>query len=219
MKKSTGVWSLILLFAAGMPAGAASKDGPDAVKAAQSQVPQTCLRRTAGDFLPMTRTERAAEYVKSLVGVRAVAFTFLRAGVTQAMNTPGPWGQGGRGYGYRVASSFSQHAIAESFESGIALGLDEDNRYFASGKQGAGKRLKYALESAFLARHDDGSRSLSYSVLGGTLAGAFTSRLWEPDTNNSAGDALSSFGISIAVRAGVEVAREFAPGVFRRLIP
>jgi len=194
-------------------------DSPAVVAVQARKNPPKCGPRIVEDFTPMTRTERAAEYARELIGPRAIIFTFVRAGANEGLNTPGEWGRNIRGYGYRLASSYSQHAISASFESGIALGLGEDNRYFASGEHGIGRRVKYVIESAFLARHDDGTRSLSYSAIAGPLAGAFISRGWQPDSNNSVSNALSSFGISIAIRLGVDTAREFTPRFLRKLVP
>ncbi len=166
----------------------------------------------------MTRTERAALYVNSLVGPNALVFTAIRAGISQAMDSPDEWESNARGYGFRVASTWGQSAVSSTFENGIALGLDEDNRYFASGEHGVMRRLKYAIASSFLARHDNGTRSLSISAIGGPAAGAAISRLWQPDSTNSARDAAQSFGVSIGARVGFNVAREFIPSL-RKLLP
>jgi hypothetical protein len=212
---------LVLLFSTGL-AAQADRVAPDiapATAARSSQIPPECLRRIPEDFVPMTRTERASHYLHSLLGMNTVLSAVVRSGFNQALDRPDEWGQGGRGFGYRVASSYSQAAVATTFKEGIALGLDEDNRYFSSGETGLRNRLRYALESAFLARHDDGSRSLSFSEIGGPMAGAFISRLWQPDSAHSVSSAFSSFGISIGIHVGLDAAREFAPGFVRRLLP
>ena len=208
------------LLAAGPLAGQAHDPAPIATPGvAPNTIPPECLERLREDFVPMTRTERVKQYVDSLIGPSTLLATVVRSGFNQGLNRPEEWGQGGRGFGYRVASGYAQSAIGTSFKDGIALGLDEDNRYFASGETGFRGRLGYALESAFLARHDDGSRSLSYSEIGGPLAGAFISRLWQPDSTHGVSSAFASFGISIGMHVGLDVAREFAPGFVRRLLP
>lgn len=167
----------------------------------------------------MTRTERASLYVQSLIGPRALIFTAIRAGINQGLDSPDEWESNARGYSYRVASAWGQSAISSTFENGIALGLGEDNRYFASGEHGVLRRLKYAIASSFLARHDNGTRSISISALGGPAAGAAISRFWQPDSTNSAGDAAESFAVTIGARAGFNVAREFLPSALRKLLP
>ena len=189
---------------------------PDTVP--RSQTPVDCRQRTAEDFLPMNRTERTSLYLQELFGPTAVLFTLARSGVNQGLDSPHEWEQDAGGFGYRVASAFSQHAITVSFEEGIALGLDEDNRYFASGKHGFGPRLRYSIESSFLARHDNGSRSFSFSAVGGPAVGATVSRFWQPNSTSSAASAAASFGVTIGIRVGLNVAREFAPHFVRRLL-
>jgi hypothetical protein len=188
------------------------------VAPSQWSAPAGCHQRIGEDFHPMTRTERAAVYVNSLIGPSALVFTAFRAGISQAMDSPEEWENNARGYGFRAASTWGQSAVSSTFENGIALGLGEDNRYFASGEHGVMRRLKYAIASSFLARHDNGTRSLSISAISGPAAGAALSRLWQPDSTNSAADAAQSFGVSIGARVGFNVAREFIPSL-RKLLP
>ncbi len=181
--------------------------------------PVKCEKRLPEDFRPLTRTERVSLYFHSLVGAHALVFTAVRAGINQGLDSPEEWGSGAQGFGYRAASAFGQSLVGNTVESGIAAALDEDNRYFASGEQGVWRRLKYAVASSFLARHDNGSRSISISELAGPAAGAAVSRLWQPDSTNSAGDAAESFGVSVGVHVALNVTREFVPGFLRRFLP
>lgn len=202
--------------------GLAAQSRPSASRAiptTNGATPASCQQRLAEDFHPLTRTERESLYLQSLIGPRALIYTAVRAGWNQALDDPEEWDSGAKGFGYRVASTWGQSAISNTFESGIALALDEDNRFFASGEHGVWRRLKYAVASSFLARHDNGTRSLSVSALAGPAAGAALSRTWQPDSTRSAGDAAESFGVSIGVSVGVNVAREFLPSAFRRLLP
>jgi hypothetical protein len=78
--------------------------------------------------------------------------------------------------------------------------------------------LGYAIASSFVARHDNGSRHFSWSAVGGPAAGAFISRLWQPDSSRNLGDGAVSFAITEAIRVGFNVGREFAPHFVRRLL-
>src|SRR3954465_4124473 len=99
----------------------------------RAQEPE-CLVRMAEDFVPMPRTERAAEYAKSLAWPQAFLYSAAAAAVGQAADRPHEWGQGARGFGLRMGSGYGGHIIGSTFESGFALGLHEDNRYFVSGR-------------------------------------------------------------------------------------
>ena len=178
---------------------------PSTAKAAEAS-----FVRQAEDFVPMTRSERAAHYAHSLFGPEAFLFSAAHAGIGQLRNSPHVWGQGPEGFGRRYGSGYAQRIVGQTIENGLAFGLHEDNRYFRSGKTGIG-RLGYAVTSAFLARHDDGSRFISVSAIGGAAGGAFISRAWQPSSTTSMGAGARSFGISIGVHVGLNVAREYLP--------
>ena len=179
--------------------------------------PGECLQRTAEDFVPETRSERIAYAINGITGPTAFVYAAIRAGINQADNEPREWAQGAAGFGRRFGSAYGEHFVGEALEQGIALALHEDNRYFASGEQGFGRRLRYALASTFLARHDDGSRGIAVSSIGSAAGTAFLSRAWQPRSTRSAGDAAVTFGLTLAARAGFNVAREFSPRFFARM--
>jgi hypothetical protein len=158
----------------------------------------------------MTGRERAAHYAHSLFGPEAFLFSAASAGIGQLDDSPHEWGQGAEGFGRRFGSAYANRIVGQTIENGLAFGLHEDNRYFLSGKNGIG-RLGYAITSAFLARHDDGSRFISISGIGGAAGGAFISRAWQPRSISSMGDGARSFGITMGARVGLNVAREFLP--------
>ena len=97
------------------------------------------------------------------------------------------------------------------------VSIKEERRYFVSGQRGAFRRIKYAVKSTFLARHDDGDQSFSYSRIGGAAAGAFISRAWQPRSSTSAGDGATSFGITMGSDVGFNLFREFWPDIKRHL--
>src|ERR1700681_1619989 len=50
--------------------------------------------RQAEDFVPMTRSERLAQYAHSLFGPEAFIFSTAHAGIGQLRNSPHEWGGG-----------------------------------------------------------------------------------------------------------------------------
>jgi hypothetical protein len=167
----------------------------------------------------MKLSERLAFAESKVMGRSSLLLSAARAGITQAMDRPHEWGQGTEGFARRYGSAFAERFVGQAIEQSAALALHEDTRYFASGRRGLRGRLGYALASTFLARHDDGSRSISYSALGGAAAGSFLTRAWQPRSTTSATDGAQAFGITIAVRAGLNVAREFGPRFVGKLLP
>jgi hypothetical protein len=171
--------------------------------------------KKAADFRPMTQPERNRLYLKTMVNPIGFFKVGFSAGIDQWNDKPEEWGQGASGYGKRFANIEGQYAIQRTVTFGLSSALHEDNRYFNSGKHGLWPRAIYALESGILARHDDGSRHISVSQIGGVAAGAFVSRLWQPPSQSSAGDGAVSFGITMASNAGFGLVKEFLPDLGR----
>jgi hypothetical protein len=167
------------------------------------------------EFAPMTHSERLSRYLLGLGDAESIFRAAASAGFAQASGTPKEWKGGAEAYGKRVGNSFAEHVINRTLQYGIAAALHEDNRYFASGETGFFRRTKYAIASAFLARHDNGSRSLSFSRFGGAAGAAFISRQWQPRSTTSAGDGAVSFGVSMGADVGINIFREFWPSVKR----
>ena len=167
-------------------------------------------------FKPMTEGERFHHFVVGTFNLESVVRAAAGAAILQGTNTPGEWGQGGEGYARRFASDYAEHIIRQTIMYGASDVLHEDNRYLPSERTGAMPRLKYAVESTFLARKDDGRRRLSYSRLGSIVATAFISREWQPPSTRGPEHAASSIGTVVASEVGFNIAREFLPKVFRR---
>jgi hypothetical protein len=172
--------------------------------------------QTAKDFRPLTQEERNALYVRSLINPWGFAKAAASGGIDHWHNKPQEWGQGWGAYGERVANIEGQYLVQKTVNYLISSPFHEDNRYFGSGKHGFWPRLEYALASSVLARHDNGRLYLSASQLGGVAAGAFVARLWLPPSQSSAGDAATSFGITMGTNAAVSVVKEFLPDLLHR---
>lgn len=171
--------------------------------------------RKASDFRPMTQIERTHLYLKTMANPLGYIKAGFSAGIDQWKDKPPEWEQGASGYGKRFANILGQYSIQRTVTFGLSSALHEDNRYFNSGKTGLWSRTEYALASGVLARHDDGSRYVSVSQLGGTAAGAFLSRVWQPRSQDSVGDGAVSFGITMGSNIGFSVVKEFLPDVGR----
>jgi hypothetical protein len=172
---------------------------------------------TAAEFLPMTRSERLRNYLLTIVGVEPLFRSITSAAIRQVENSPKEWQGRAAGFGYRVGDAYAQHVIRSTLTFGASSLLHQDNRYFASGQQGFFRRAKYAVASTFLARKDNGDRQISFSRLGGAAGAAFISRIWQPPSTTSAGDGAVSFGISMGSDVGLNLVKEFLPGLGRHL--
>ena len=171
----------------------------------------------ASEFRPLTQHERTRLYLKTMANPLGYLKAGLSAGIDQLNDKPSEWEQGASGYGKRFANIVAQYSIQRTVTLGLDSVLHEDNRYFNSGKKGFWPRTGYAVTSGLLARHDDGTRHLSISQIGGVAAGAFISRSWQPPSQHSAGDGAVSFGISMASNMGFSVVKEFLPDLARAI--
>ena len=167
------------------------------------------------EFHPLTQKERNAMFAGSLINPVWYLKAAASAGVNQATDTPKEWEQGASGYGKRFGDIMGQYAIRRTVMFGFESLLHEDNRYFGSGKRSFWPRAGYALSSGLLARHDNGKRYPSASLLIGFASGAYLSRFWQPQGSRSVGDAATSFGISMGWNIGLGVVKEYLPDIFR----
>ena len=172
----------------------------------------------ASDFKPLSQDERTHIYLKSLINPVWYLKGSISAGIDQSNDKPHEWEQGASGYGKRFGNIMGQYAIQRTVTFGAASLLHEDNRYFGSGKKGFWRRTGYAISSSFLARHDDGKRYPSVSLIGGFAAGAFVSRTWQPPSARSAGDGAVSFAVTMGYNVLTTAVKEFLPDLLRPMI-
>ncbi len=165
-------------------------------------------------YTPQTQKERLHYYWQHMFSLESAVRAAAGAGFDQLADTPHEWGQGAAGYGERLANSYAEHIIQSTVMYGTSVVLHEDNRYFRSGQSSFGARLKYAVASTFMGRHDDGTRHLSFSRMSSYAAAALISRTWQPPSTSGPVHAADNFAISVGVEAGFNVAREFLPWIF-----
>ena len=165
----------------------------------------------AATYQPLTASERWRSYFVSALGPEAILRSAVGAGISQWNDTPKEWRQGSEAYGERFGSHLAEHVVRKTMESGAAAVLHEDNRYFLSTDASFGGRLKHAVGSVFVARNDAGREHFAYSRFGSAVGSSFISRIWQPPSENTAGDAAVSFGLDVAVDVGWNVFREFCP--------
>jgi hypothetical protein len=173
--------------------------------------------KTQDQFKPLTAKERLSVYAKDLISPFHLILAGASAGITQLQDSPKEWGLGAQGYGLRFANYYGNATIGSILQMTGEDILHEDNLYYGSGEHGFLKRLKYAVASSVLARGNDGTQHFSVSQVGSTAAASFISRIWQPRSSSSASDGAKNFGINMASNAGVNVVREFLPGVTRHI--
>ncbi|MEO8594443.1 MAG: hypothetical protein ABI759_14090 [Candidatus Solibacter sp.] len=205
---------LVLLLTTAVGAAAQANEPPKAVKAVFEYLTMAGSS-TAKDFKPQSQAERNRIYLRSLINPVWYLKGAFSAAIDQWNDKPQEWEQGASGYGKRFGNIMGQYAVQRTVTFGAESLLHEDNRYFGSGKKGFWRRTGYALSSSILARHDDGKRYPSVSLISGFAAGAFVSRAWLPPSQNSPGDAAVSFGFTMGYNALSCAVKEFLPDIVR----
>jgi hypothetical protein len=167
-------------------------------------------------YVALTAHQRLIVYLKDTVNPVSLLRSAASAGWGQWRNRPEEWGQGSHAFEKRIVSSYAEHITVTTLMYGASSLLHEDNRYLRSGETGAKARVRYALESSFLARHNDGTRHVSLSKIGAIVGAALISRTWQPESTRGLRPAAVNVGVMIGASAGFNVLREFLPDLLHR---
>jgi len=213
-----GLTTTIICGTAAAQEASADRTAPDAYAVANTTPPEADALSTKPEYVPMTFSERARKYIIGAFGPGAILRAVASGGVAQLNNTPKEWRQGSEAFGDRVGSSLAQNVIRQALEFGSSTALKQDNRYFRSNETGFGKRAKHAVTSVFLARSENGGAQFAYTRFGSVLGAAFISRIWEPRSEDKAGDAMVSFGLNMVADLGWNFFHEFSPRSLTRRI-
>jgi hypothetical protein len=163
------------------------------------------------EYTPLTASERWKLYFLSTFGPGAIARAAFVGGINQWSGTPKEWREGAEAYGERFGNAFAIHVIRNTLASGAAAALHEDNRYVRSTETGIWKRSRHVVTSVFIARNNAGAEHFAYSRFGGAISASFISRIWQPRSTNTSGDAAVNFGLSLLADMGWNAVKEFRP--------
>ena len=140
------------------------------------------------------------------------------AGLDQAGDRWGAYGQGAQGYAKRYGASYANLAT-ETFIGGAILPslLKQDPRYFYKGSGSKRSRILYAIANAVICKGDDGHWQANYSSILGSLAAGGISNLYYPPKNRDGAElTFENALIGIGESAAANIFQEF---VVRRLTP
>jgi hypothetical protein len=146
----------------------------------------------------------------TLVGVGVLA------GIDQAGDRWGGYGQGAQGYAKRYGASYA-NVFAATFIGGAVMPsiLKQDPRYFYKGSGSKRSRILYAAASSVMCKGDNGHWQPNYSNVIGSLAGAGIETLYLPASDHrGSGFVVSSALIRLGETSLTGVLQEF---VFSKL--
>ncbi len=95
--------------------------------------------------------------------------------------------------------------------------LKQDPRYHPSTSTGFWGRASYAASRLLITRNDAGHSTVNTSYLLGVLTSAAVASAYRPYWRQSGSETFANFGSTIGSDAGMNIFREFWPGIHRKL--
>jgi Carboxypeptidase regulatory-like domain len=141
----------------------------------------------------------------TLVGVGVLA------GIDQAGDRYGAYGQGAQGYAKRYGASYV-NVFGATFIGGAIMPslLKQDPRYYYKGKGSTRSRILYAIGSSVICKGDNGRWQPNYSNLAGAFGGAGLETLYVPAQDRRGGGfIISAAMIRLAETSLAGVLQEF----------
>jgi hypothetical protein len=140
------------------------------------------------------------------------------AGISQARNSLGSYGQEPGGYGKRFGSSMATAASNNFFGTFLISSLlHRDPRYFVTLHGGTGHRIGYALSRIVVARTDEGKDAANWAGILGPLLAESLANSYLPVKEQTAGQTFQRYGIRIGLNTASNALREYWPTIFRNL--
>jgi hypothetical protein len=133
------------------------------------------------------------------------------AGIDQAGDRWGAYGQGAQGYAKRFGASYADVFVGTFIGSAILPSLlKQDPRYFYKGKGTKPSRILYALAGSVICKGDNGRWQGNYSSILGNLAAGGISNLYYPaNDRNGVGLVFTNALIRIGETAVANIFQEF----------
>ena len=200
---------------------------------AQVEVKQELQQRVLGIFpnfyvtytadppplFPKQKFYLAWKSVQDPVTILGVAFL---AGIYQATDIPGGYGQGAEGYGRRFGAAYGDVIFGTFIGSAILPSvLHQDPRYFYLGPDySTKKRWAHALENSVLARNDRTKKwEPNYSGIIGSFAAAGISYSYLPASDRTAGLYLQDALVRVGESSVAGILQEFVLRKFTSHVP
>jgi hypothetical protein len=133
------------------------------------------------------------------------------AGIDQAGDRWGAYGQGAQGYAKRFGATYADVFAGTFIGSAILPSLlKQDPRYFYKGSGTKRSRILYALVNSIVCKGDNGRRQTNYSSILGNLAAGGLSNLYYPaNDRNGVGLVFTNALIRIGETAVANIFQEF----------
>jgi hypothetical protein len=166
---------------------------------------------------PLTSKQKFELAWKLAVDPVTFVLTGAVAGVQQAQNSFGGYGQGAEGYGKRYGAAYGDLVTSTFIGAAILPSLlKQDPRYFYKGTGSTRSRILYALANAVICKGDNGHWQANYSGIIGSLASGGISNAYYPPKDRGADLVFENAAVGIGETAVANLLQEF---LIRKLTP
>jgi hypothetical protein len=140
--------------------------------------------------------------------------TGFNAGISQAENQDGAFGQGTAGYAKRFGASYADQATFRFFKDFVYPSIfNEDPRYYRLAHASGKKRFLHAIEHVVVAHSDNGNRMFNFSEWLGTVSAISLSNVYHPGNKRGFAPTAEGLGFSFLNDMGYDLLREFWPEI------
>jgi hypothetical protein len=170
------------------------------------------------DAVPLTPRQKFELAWKTAVDPVSFGINGVVAGLQQAQNDFGGYGQGAQGYAKRYGASYGDFVSSTFIGNAILPSLlKQDPRYFYKGSGRKRTRFLYAIANSVICKGDDGHWQANYSgILGSFAAGGISNLYYPPKDRGGAGLTIENGLIGIGESAAINIFQEF---FVRKLTP
>ena len=165
---------------------------------------------------PLTPRQKFQLAWKTSIDPVSFGVNAIVAGVEQAQNDFGGYGQGTKGYAERYGAAYGNFVISTYIGSAILPSiLKQDPRYFYKGTGSKRSRILNALAQSLICKGDNGHWQANYSgLIGGLAASGISNIYYAPKDRDGVGFTFENALIGIGTTAVTNLLQEF---VIRKL--
>lgn len=167
---------------------------------------------------PQTQQERLGDYMVETFGPRSLMGPAFSAGfrsISPKSHYPREWKFGAEAFGRNYGDAYAGRVSEQTARYVTAALLHEDFRYRPSVSTSPVARLAHAVAFTFVDRSDSGANRLAVSNFAAAGARGLVGVSYLPTGYDDLSHAGSRAAIAFAGLAGQNVAREFAPDLFK----
>lgn len=168
-------------------------------------------------YVALTGEQRFAWFTHATYGPRSLLVSGpFSAAMRTYSNRPEEWGPHWEGFGRRYSARLLNNTVTNGLEASLGAVWNEDPRYFRKGQGPVAARLREVLKQTVGSRYGDGNYRFGAAKAIGIAGGAFSQKLWMPDSVTSNRDCAFRIGGNYAGRLLGNLFREFGPGLKKR---